>query len=155
MPLVWQRQPELRLRLAGKFPPERLLELAASESRVEWIANPPDMSSVAADCCLSLVPLRIGGGTRLKVLDSFALGLPVVSTRLGAEGHGARAAQHYWEADGAGAFAEGITSLWDRPELRLDLSRAGRAFVERHGTWDHSFAPLERELEAMVGRSGG
>jgi glycosyltransferase involved in cell wall biosynthesis len=97
--------------------------------------NVPDVAPFVQSAILSVVPLRVGGGTRIKILESLALGTPVVSTTIGAEGLNVKHSEHLLLADGAEAFADAILSaLWD-PALRDRLARAGRHCVEHEYLW--------------------
>ena len=95
-----------------------------------------------------VVPLRVGGGTRLKVLEAMAMGRALVSTRLGIEGLGASDGSELFVANDAEAFARRVLDLL-RDEARRDtLGRAARAFVEQHYGWER-IGPL---LEAVYAR---
>jgi glycosyltransferase involved in cell wall biosynthesis len=97
-----------------------------------------------------VVPLRIGGGTRLKILEALARGVPVVSTTLGCEGLDLRPGEHLLVADEPAAFAAAMTSLLEDDDLCRRLAEAGRAAVERR--YDSSVVgeAFERSL-LMVG----
>jgi glycosyltransferase involved in cell wall biosynthesis len=81
------------------------------------------------------VPLRVGGGTRLKVLDAMALGKAMVSTSIGCEGIDLRPGEHLEIADTPAAFAETTISLLGDRERRLALGRAARALVVERYAW--------------------
>ena len=85
LPKIWEQDANMVFCIAGREPGEQIQNLA-QDSRIEVIATPKDMSEVAKECIMTVVPLRLGSGTRLKVLHSMAMGLPVVSTSLGCEG---------------------------------------------------------------------
>ena len=85
-PAVRAQEPSARLCLVGRNPPEALRRRVQATPGVELHANVPDVRPFLARSALMVVPLRIGGGSRLKILEAFAAGLPVVSTRIGAEG---------------------------------------------------------------------
>ena len=77
-----------------------------------------------------VVPLRVGGGTRIKVYEGLAMGGAMVSTTIGVEGLDLEAGKHYLRADGSGEFAAAVIRLLREPELRESLSRAARHHVE-------------------------
>lgn len=81
------------------------------------------------------VPLRLGGGTRLKITEAFAAGLPVVSTRIGAQGLEATDGQHLLLADDAPTFVAALTRILTTPMLAEDLAGAGRTLVEHTYSW--------------------
>jgi len=82
-----------------------------------------------------VVPLRIGGGTRLKILDALAMGSAIVSTRIGCEGIEVTDGQDILMADTPQDFADAVCRVLDDATLRDRLGRAGRALVERRYDW--------------------
>jgi glycosyltransferase involved in cell wall biosynthesis len=90
----------------------------------------PDVAPFLLDADVAVVPLRRGGGTRMKVLDYFAAGLPVVSTAKGVEGLALRDGEHALIRDDGAAFAAAVAELLDSPASRAALGAAGRRFVE-------------------------
>jgi glycosyltransferase involved in cell wall biosynthesis len=88
----------------------------------------------AASCFV--VPLRVGGGTRLKVLDAWAMGKAVISTRLGAEGLDARHDENILLADDPVEFAQAVIRVLQHAGLRSRLGTSARATVERLYSWD-------------------
>jgi glycosyltransferase involved in cell wall biosynthesis len=109
--------------------------------RVEAAGFVPDVTTEWRRAAALVVPLRAGGGTRLKVLEALAHGLPVVSTAVGVEGLGAVAGEHYLAAETAGDFAEHVASLRDDDALRDRLSERGRELAEGF-SWDACLRPL-------------
>ena len=87
-----------------------------------------------ADCYI--VPLRVGGGTRLKILDAWAMGMPIVSTSIGCEGLDAHDGENIIIRDDAVGFARGVLNVLNGSMLRTTLSAAGRETVERLYSWD-------------------
>jgi glycosyltransferase involved in cell wall biosynthesis len=77
-----------------------------------------------------VIPLRVGGGTRLKAYEAMALGVPAVSTSVGIEGLSLDPGRHYLCADDAVSFAEAVCTLFEERDLRARISRAARAFEE-------------------------
>jgi len=94
-----------------------------------------DPAPLYAAADLAVVPIRAGGGTRIKILEAFALGIPVVSTRLGAEGIEALDGVHLLLADDAPAFAAACVRLKNDPDTAAALARRAALLVaENHGT---------------------
>jgi glycosyltransferase involved in cell wall biosynthesis len=149
MPLIWKKDPAVSLCIAGKNPPPSIREFA-SNPKIEVIANPEDMNEVAKKCCLTIVPLRFGGGTRIKILDSLAMGLPVVSTSLGCEGLSVRDGCHILVRDNPEQFADAVLQVISDPFLAYNLKTNGRRLVEECYDWGLIFGRLEEELLQLV-----
>jgi len=94
-----------------------------------------DVRPFFAAAASSVVPLHVGGGTRLKILNAWAMGTPVVSTTKGCEGLPARSGENLLVADTPTAFADAVLRLLREPELRNSLSAAGRRLVETEFGW--------------------
>lgn len=140
MPLVWRQRPEMELVIAGALP---TAEIAPRDARVRLVADPPQMEAVVAECSLLAVPLRRGSGTRIKILQAFAWGLPVVASSLAREGLEGDDGFHLWVRDGAEDFARALLeagSGWH------ELRRNARALCERRYDWRLSWQKLEEEL---------
>ena len=149
MPFIWEKDPTVSLCIAGKNPPQSIREFV-SNPRIEVIANPEVMSEVAKKCCLTLVPLRFGGGTRLKILDSLAMGLPVVSTSIGCEGLSVRDGSHILIRDDPEQFADAVLRVISDPVLANTLRTNGRRLVEERYDWQRIFEQLEAEMLSLV-----
>jgi len=91
---------------------------------------------------VAVVPVLSGSGTRLKILEAWAAGLPVVSTTLGAEGLPVRDGETVLLGDGASAFAEAVTRLLTCIELRRALGKAGRLLLDKEFTWETAWKKL-------------
>jgi glycosyltransferase involved in cell wall biosynthesis len=150
---IWPRiangHPQARLAIVGQHPTPEVL--AFRGPRVEVLGRVDDVRPHLARAAVSIVPLRIGGGTRFKVLEAMAMARPVVSTSLGAEGIEAEPGRHLLVADDAAAFAAAVGRLLDDAELGARLGCEGRALVEQRYSWDaaaHRLDVFFRELLA-------
>src|SRR6185436_17999070 len=85
-PAVLAQHPNAILDIVGRNPPKGLAERVRAVPGARLHADVPDVRPFLAECGVMAVPLRIGGGSRLKILEALACGLPVISTRVGAEG---------------------------------------------------------------------
>jgi polysaccharide biosynthesis protein PslH len=148
---VWPRieksHPRARLKIVGPHPTPEIL--AFQGPRVEVAGKVDDPRPHLARAAVSIVPLRIGGGTRFKILEAMAMARPVVSTSLGAEGIGVEHGRHILLADDAAAFAKAVGHILDDAELGSRLGREGRSLVERRYSWDAAARRLDlffREL---------
>ena len=141
-----KKQQHFTFCIAGREPPADIQALAKSDTVIEVIADPQDMSQVAQQCQMSIVPLRLGGGTRIKILHSMAMGLPVVSTSLGAEGLEVIDGKHLLIRDHPQEFAQAILAINNNSELREQLSINGRELVEAKYDWENIFAEYEQQI---------
>lgn len=152
MPAVWQKDPTAELVIAGRDPAQAVLDLR-SDPRIEVIANPDDMNEIARKCRLTVVSLRSGGGTRIKILHSMALGLPVVSTSLGCEGLSVVDGRNIIVQDEPSQFANAILQVIANDELAKQLRSEGRRLVEERYDWSIMFEQLEKEMQNLVNSS--
>ncbi|HUI56869.1 MAG TPA: glycosyltransferase [Bryobacteraceae bacterium] len=141
-PRLRERWPRLVWRLVGKNA-EAVSRLTSGDPRVDVRGQVEDAVAELARARVAVVPVLAGSGTRVKILEAWAAGLPVVSTTIGAEGLPARHGEHLLLADGAAAFAEAVSCLLDSRDLRLTLGAAGRRLVEREFTWETAWGKLD------------
>jgi glycosyltransferase involved in cell wall biosynthesis len=160
-PRIMQAVPAARLKIIGKNPPQDFLDLAAKQpDAVQVTGYVPDLNPYLEGAAVVVVPVRAGGGMRVRILEMFARGLPVVTTTVGLEGISAVPGTDVLVADTAEAFAEAVIDLLQEPGSREKLAEAGRRLVERRYDWQIVLADLEkvyRELEgqASADRFGG
>jgi polysaccharide biosynthesis protein PslH len=114
-----------------------------------------DVRPTIAESWVSLVPLRQGGGTRLKILEAMALGTPVVSTSKGAEGLETNHGENILLADTAAEFAQRTIELLRSPELRARLVAGGRRLVESRYDWRVVGADLRQVVNSAAEQSAG
>ncbi len=127
------RQPDLELMIVGADPPAQIVDRA--EQHIHVLGRVDDVQVCYAQARALVVPMRFGSGTRLKILEAFAAGTPVISTALGMEGLDALPEQHYLAADSPEAFHRQIERLLTEPSLGEMLSQHARALVETHYDW--------------------
>lgn len=153
-PLVKRDVPRASFVAIGQRPSIKLMEAVKRNERVEAPGFVADVRPAVARAAVYIVPLRVGGGTRLKVLDAMAQGKAIVSTSLGAEGIDIRDGEHIVIADDAAAFAARIVALLRDPARRRALGDAARVRAEERYAW----SMLGRRLadvyqRAIAGRS--
>lgn len=134
-PLVKSAVPGARFFAIGQRPSQRVLDAAATDDSVIAPGHVADVRPWVEQAAVYVVPMRVGGGTRLKVLDAMAQGKAIVSTSLGAEGIDASNGTHLMLADDARSFAGTVVDLIGRPDRRNALGDAARARVESHYAW--------------------
>jgi glycosyltransferase involved in cell wall biosynthesis len=140
LPRVRAKVPGAHFCAVGQRPHRRLIPLQGNPA-VTMTGFVEDTRPYITDAAVYVVPLRMGGGTRFKILEAMAMGKPVVSTRLGAEGFPVTHEKELLLADDPEDFAAAVVSLLNSPERREALGRAGRAFVEARYDW-RAIVPL-------------
>ena len=132
-PSIVRQVPDARMTIIGRAPPTNLID-AARQRNLAWTFTGfvDDVRPHLSGAAVSVVPLRIGGGTRLKVFESMAMGPAVVSTQIGVEGLPVVSGTHCLIADDAEAIAAATVRLLRDQEERERLSRAARAYVDRN-----------------------
>ena len=113
---------------------------------VTFAGHVPDVTHLVAHSSVSVGPLIVGGGTRLKILEAMAAGTPVVTTSKGAEGLAVTHEEHVLIADSPEAFARETVRLMNDFVLRARLSANGRRLVERLYTWDRIGTLLDQVI---------
>jgi len=141
LPLVRRANPSARLVIVGPSAPPAVRALASDS--VEVVGAVTDVRPYLATAHAVVVPLRVGGGTRLKILESLAMGKPVVTTSLGAEGLAVAHERELLVADGPAALANAVSRVLDDDALGERLAVAGRCLIEREYDWPSSVRALE------------
>jgi polysaccharide biosynthesis protein PslH len=146
LPSVRVECPEARFVIAGRNPPSDFVDSFRSEPNIEFTGTVPDMRPYLAAATVVVVPLRLGGGTRIKILEACAAGKPVLSTSIGAEGLELEAGKEILVADNPEEFARTIISLLRDPARCEALAKSGREAVELR----YSQLTLKNSLDAML-----
>lgn len=147
-PLLRERIGPFRLRIVGLHPPAEIQAYAALDG-VEVTGGVPDIRPAYAACDVYIAPIRIGGGTRLKILEALAMEKAVVATPTGAQGLGLISGEHALLAESPAGFVEAIVRLLDAPDRRQAMAAAGRAHVLTHFTWERLGAALSEHVETV------
>jgi glycosyltransferase involved in cell wall biosynthesis len=140
-PLLRERRPELVWRLIGKNP-QAVRAFTCGDPRIEVLGAVEDAIAELALAKVAVAPLLAGSGTRLKILEAWAAGTPVVSTTIGAEGLPVCDGQHLLLADEPSRFADAVERLLACSNLRDTLAGAGRALLEKAFTWPKAWQQL-------------
>ncbi len=142
LPRIVRRRPDARFAIVGKSPHRRVLRLARDPHVV--VTGPvDDIRPYIAGAAVYVAPLRMGSGTRLKVLEAMAMGKAIVTTTVGCEGIGIRSGGEALVADLAQAFAEGVVDLLADEERRRGLGERARGLVEGRYEWGRIVGRLE------------
>jgi len=150
LPRVAAEIPDVSLTVVGKSPQESSIREIAENPRVRLTGLVDDVRPLISEAAVYVVPLRIGGGTRLKILDALAMGKPLISTSVGCEGLAVVSGEHLLIADSSDAFAREIVRLLRDPALGRRLAAAGRQLVERKYEWSVIAQELDRVYERCV-----
>ena len=150
---IWPRirrlHPALGLKVVGRNPAAELRALGGQEG-IEITGGVPDVRPYMRGCSAFVVPLRVGGGTRLKILEAMAIGAPIVSTSIGCEGIEAQAGRDLLVEDSVAGFAAAVSALSQAPERRAELSAGGRQVVEGLYSWEAIGRRLVGVYEALI-----
>ena len=151
---IWPRVraavPSASLRIIGAGNTSLLRPLFAGDRGAELVGFTPDVAGAVARASACVVPLRMGGGTRLKILEAFAAGTPVVTTRVGAEGIDFADGVHAMVADDAVGIADALVVLLRDPGRRWSLARAARRLVEERYAWNSIEAVVAARAAALI-----
>jgi hypothetical protein len=149
LPLIRQAGGRMRIALAGQRPGGDVRALAALAD-VSVHAGPADLAPLYADAAVAVVPIRAGGGSRIKILEAFAHGVPVVSTPIGAAGLGVIPGRHLLIADRPEDFAAAALRLRRSPALAAAVAAGGRALLEKQYRIEHAAARIESLVDALA-----
>ena len=145
MPLIRAEEPGVTLSIVGRSPTPTVLKLA-TEPGIQVTGRVDDVRPYIGDASVYIVPLRIGGGTRLKIFEAMAMGKAVVSTTVGAEGLPVVNGEHLLVADEAPSFARAVVSMIRDVDRRRQLESAARALVVEKYDWSAVAGALEEAL---------
>jgi glycosyltransferase involved in cell wall biosynthesis len=132
-PRVLEHVPHASMTVVGRTPPDRLAAKAhAQGARWTFTGYVDDVRPHVRGASAFVIPLRVGGGTRIKAFEAMAMGIPVVSTSVGVEGLALEVGRHYLCADTNAEFAAAVVRLLEDPSTGRELASAARAHVETH-----------------------
>jgi glycosyltransferase involved in cell wall biosynthesis len=147
LPAVLAQQPRAHFLAVGRQPPKSLLRPAARGVEAPGYVDDPEPYWDRSQAFV--VPLRAGGGMRVKILEAWARGVPVVATTVGAEGIAYRAGENILIADTPQTFAECVLSILRDPALAAQLALGGRAAVEQNYDWRQTYTAWESVYAAQ------
>jgi len=149
LPRIRRSVPAASLTVVGRNPSDRLRSAAAAAG-VQVTGLVDDVRPHMAEAAVYVVPLRIGGGTRLKIFEALSMAKAVVSTAVGAEGLPLAPGRHFLQADDPAAFAEAVTSLLRNPARRHAIGAAGRGLVEARYSWSKVVDEFENQCGEVL-----
>jgi hypothetical protein len=148
-PIVRRAVPSARLQIVGANPTPKVRALAELPG-VQVTGTVDDVRPYVLAAACTVAPLEIARGTQNKLLESMALGVPVIASALAARGVDAHTPEHLLVADGPDATAQRVVGIMRDPTERARLSAAGRARVESRHAWGRALDGFEREVAAVV-----
>ncbi|MDQ2974640.1 MAG: glycosyltransferase [Acidobacteriota bacterium] len=150
-PHLRERKPDLTFTIVGRDPAPEVRELALTPG-IEVTGTVDDVRPYYREAIAAVVPLKVGGGSRLKILEAMAAGVPVVSTVLGAEGLELTHDKNILVADTTEKMIEAIVKLIEKPEQRKRLREAGHSLISNRYDWSRIGRSL---FECYVGLLAG
>jgi len=144
-PIVRRNQPAARLTLVGKKPVEDVLAWHGRDG-IRVAGEVPDVRPYLDWAAAAVVPMRSGGGIKNKILEAWAMAVPIVATSMSLHGLAANTGENILTADEPVDFARQVLRLLDDPELRARLSERGRETAVREHSWDRTTARIEQCL---------
>jgi sugar transferase (PEP-CTERM/EpsH1 system associated) len=154
LPRIREQVPGASLTIVGRNPGPAVRRLADPAGAVTVTGTVPDVRPFLEAASLVVVPLRVGGGTRLKIYEAMSMDRPVVSTTIGAEGLPLEEGEHIMRADDAAVFAAACVRLLQAPAEAWRMARAGGEYVRTSFSWDRvagEFARLCTDADSMAG----
>jgi glycosyltransferase involved in cell wall biosynthesis len=136
LPLIRERRPDCSLTIAGRSPGAYIRKLAQIDPCIQVTGTVPDVRPCLWGAALSIVPLRIAGGTRLKIYEAMAARVPVVSTSIGAEGLDIRNGENILIADSPNEFADSCLELLSNRAASQDMAAAAWEMVSANYSWE-------------------
>src|SRR5580704_9195151 len=146
LPLIRRRKPDCTVTIVGRKPPVSLSRRAESDPKLKITGTVPDVRPYLWSAAVSIVPLRVGGGTRLKIYEAMAARTPVVSTTIGAEGLGIHPPLDIRVADTAESFADACLDLLNDPGEGRRQALAAWELVSSKFSWERVTGDFERLL---------
>jgi sugar transferase (PEP-CTERM/EpsH1 system associated) len=150
LPRVWRQRPQVRLWVVGRNPGAAITALAGADARIQVTGRVDDIRPYVSRGAVYIVPLRVGGGTRLKIFEAMAMGKAVVSTTIGAEGLPVTPGKDILLADDPERFAEAVVRLLQDAQERQRLGSNARALVEERYSWQAVATEFASALEKAL-----
>lgn len=134
-PLIYKRVDNIQILIAGNGDKQIEFEKYKNLDGVKFLGKVPDLFDLYKNANISIAPLTVGSGTRLKILEALSYGIPMVATSKAAEGVPYKCGDHLLLADTIQSFSDNVVALLNNPELQEKLRLNGRSFVEQNFDW--------------------
>ena len=146
LPVIRERRPHVTLTIVGADPSTAVRNLQEIPG-VTVTGSVPDVRPYVLKSAVNVAPLNIARGTQNKILESMAMGVPVVASERAAGGIDAVAGEHFLQASAPQEYADAVLALLNSPELRQQYSQAGRQRVISNHDWNASMQRLDGIIE--------
>ena len=150
LPLVREKVPDASVTVVGRNPTDQLRGISSGDSAFMITGRVEDVRPYMERAAVYVVPIRIGGGTRLKIYEAMAMGLAIVSTKVGAEGLSVKDGENILLRDDPNAFAEAVIGLLTDREAAAALGRAAARHVNDHFSWAKVTRIFSRHCESVI-----
>lgn len=134
----------VKLTIIGRNPARAIVALQEQDSSIHVTGTVDDVRPYMSRAAVSIVPLRVGGGTRIKIFEAMAMGIPVVSSTIGAEGLPVDDGTNIFVADEPDTFARRVASLLQNPSMALSMGSAGKRMVSEKFSWHTAVGQFDR-----------
>lgn len=143
LPQIWAKFPDAKFFIVGARPPSSITALSEQDARIQVTGYVDDPSVYLDQSAVFVVPLRAGGGMRVKILDAWARGIPMVTTTIGSEGIETISNENLLTADTPEAFAAAVVKLLQDDAFARSVAARGRAWVEEKYDWKKIYAAFD------------
>ena len=147
LPVVWFRNPEVKLCIVGKDPPQSIRKLAQNPA-IQVTGTVDDIRPYLQHATMAVAPITYGAGIQNKVLEAMACGTPVIATTQAVSALSIRPDRDAIIADEPGKFAQSVLDLLENPDRQREVGQAGRRYVEENHRW----ADISLKLERIYGQ---
>ena len=149
-PKIKQKYPDCQLLFVGRAPTQQMLDLAEKDPNIIVTGSVPEVQPYVAAASVMVVPLLHGGGTRLKIVEAFASGCPIISTAKGAEGIKATDGKHLLIRNSIEEIIEAIDKFWSNPSLRLELRNNTYELVKQEYSWESNYERVKQVIKEIL-----
>ena len=149
-PKIKSQCPGVKLTIIGRNPTAAILALQGADASIQVTGTVDDVRPYMSRAAVSIVPLRVGGGTRIKIFEAMAMGIPVVSSTIGAEGLPVLDGTNIFVADGAETFAQRVVTLLQDSSMARSMGNAGKRMVGEKFSWHTAVSQFDRMCTQAV-----
>jgi glycosyltransferase involved in cell wall biosynthesis len=146
-PLLKKKNPTIKLRIIGRHPDERLIRIAENDKDIILEGFVEELEPYFRDSNVFITPLRFGSGIKVKVVNSLYMGIPCVTTSIGAEGLKTEDGEHMYIKDSPQEFADAINLLLTNKTIWDKISNNAKALARKYYTWDYVLENIQKAVE--------